>query len=234
MMTAAISLPCSAKMRSSAAVSFQRGHDQRAGDGRGHPARPRRGRRCGGRSPLARRRVARPVDRIRPAVVVALEAHDLLAAGEGAGKAQRVLHALGAGVAEPQELHRRHPRRDGGGRLALEVVGEREERAALAQGLGDRIDHGRVAVAEDQRPLAHHVVDVAVAVLVGQVRTLAAAHEHGHRQPSRPRRARPRPDAAGEARAGLLEELARPCRRASDVGVAHALASSAGRSCQAP
>ena len=233
-MTAAISEPCSAKIRSSAAASFHNPTISVSATARRHAGRPRGRRGRVGWPPLARAGMARPVDRVRPAVVVALEAEDLLAAGEGAGEPQRVLDALGAGVAEPQELHRRNPLGDRRRRLALEVVGEREQRAALAQGVGDGVDDGRRSVAEDQRPLAHHVVDVGVAVLVGHVRSLAAAHEHRDGQVARTRRARSRPHSPGEAPGCALEELAGTGGRLADTGIAHALSSRASGSRQAP
>ena len=208
--------------------------DQGARDRRRHAVRPWRRRGRIGRAPLGRPGMARPVDRVRPAVVVALEAEDLLPAGERAGEPDRVLHALRAGVAEPQQVDRRHPLGHGRRGLALEIVGEREERAALAQRLGDRVDDGGRAVAQDQRALAHHVVDEVVAVLVGDVRALAAAHEDGHGQVAGTVRAGAGADTARDAPGGEIVELRGAGRRRGDVGIAHALASSSSSSSQAP
>ena len=149
-------------------------HDQAlAGPGR-HAGRLGRHRGMVGRAPRLGRRVRRPVDRVRPAVIVALEAHDQVAAGERPGEAERVLGALGPGASEAHEVDAGHPLAHRPGRPGLEVVGEREERPALAQhvdhGVGDR----RRPVAEDQRALSHHVVDVVVAVDVGQDRARPA------------------------------------------------------------
>ena len=168
--TAAISSPCSAKARSTASGSFHGSTSSELGDDAGHAGRAGHRGRVIGRAGAREIGVRREVDRVRPAVVVALEAHDQPPTRRGAGEAERVLHALRAGVAEAQQLDRGHARRDGVGGLALELVAEREVAAALVDRPGDRREQLGRAVAEDQRALAHLVVDVGGAVDVGDAR----------------------------------------------------------------
>ena len=53
----------------------------------------------------------------------------------------------------------------------------RAERRAPRGGVRDGLDDARRRMAEDQRPPGHHMVDVAVAVHVEDVRPFAALHE---------------------------------------------------------
>ena len=111
---------------------------QRVGDDPGHAGRAGDGVRVVDRARARKIGMCREVDGVRPAVVVALEAHDQRASGRRACEAQRVLHALGSRVAEAQELDRRHACRDRVRGLPLELVAEGEVAAALV----DRLRHG--------------------------------------------------------------------------------------------
>ena len=108
---------------------------------------------------------------VMPAVEVALETHDLVLAGVGAGEAERHVRRLGAGGGEAHALRARHhfahdlrP-----AHLAL-VVGAGMR--AVRQRLLDRRQHFRSAVAEQQGAVAAGVIDVLVAVPVPLARAL--------------------------------------------------------------
>src|SRR6185295_19286258 len=112
------------------------------------------------------------------AVVLALELHDLGAAGVGPRDAHRVHRRLGAGYGHPglpdpaghllDQLHR----------LDLVLRGQGEADAA-AHPLVDVVVHAGVAVAEDDRAVAQPQVDVLVAVHVPDPATLAAVDVDG-------------------------------------------------------
>ena len=110
------------------------------------------------------------------AVVGAGELEELLAAGRGAGEPDRAHRRLGAGVDHPHHLDRGEAVADLGGELDL-ALGRRAEAGPSRGGVGDRRDHVRVGVAEDQRAPGADPVDVAVAVDVDQLEALAALDE---------------------------------------------------------
>ncbi len=73
----------------------------------------------------------------------------------------------------------------------------------LARGPLDGLDHGRKGVAQDHRSPGAEVVDVAIAVRIGQVRALRAVDKR--RSPThRAKRPNRRVDAAGEKALGAL------------------------------
>src|SRR5438132_12164509 len=119
----------------------------------------------------------RPVDGVRPTMVVTLEAQNLLATGEGPGEAKGVLHAFGTGVSEPQRVDRRDTLGDSGSGLTFEIVSKREHRAAIGDLTRHGLDHSCRTVTEDERTETHRVVDVDVAVDVGEVRALSLFDE---------------------------------------------------------
>ncbi len=115
-------------------------------------------------------------DLVAPAVVLPFELDDVTATGGGAGEAHRREHRFGPRRAEADHLDPRHQLDQGTGDLRLQRVAGAVHRTA-AKLPRDGRDDRRVGVAEDERPVAEQVVDVAVAVDVEQVRPLAAVDE---------------------------------------------------------
>jgi hypothetical protein len=151
-------------------------------------------------------------DRIEPAVVVAGELHHQRAPGGGAGRAQRAVHPFRPRQAEPQPLERRH-------RVA-QLLGERDLRLALGArllqprgGLGDRGDHLRVPVTEDDRAHAADEVDELVAVDVVQAGAAGRRERQRHRPLERAERgghaACEHVDGPRVQRAGAIEPVSR-------------------------
>ena len=133
---------------------------------------------------------------VRVAVVAALELHDQIAPGGGAGEPQRAHHRLGPGVDEAHHLHRGQRLDDQLRQLQLGLR-RRAEGGAARRRLRHRIDDRRVRVAEDQRTERSEVVDVLVAVGVGDDRARTAG-EHDRVAADGAVGARGRVDAAGE------------------------------------
>jgi hypothetical protein len=129
-------------------------------------------------------------------VVAAGELEDAVARRECTRKAHGAHRRLGAGGDEAYLLDGRDGVGDLGGELDLRLGGRAEARPALGR-LHDRLERLAVGMAEQQRAPRHHPVDVAVAVDVLDVRTLAAAHEDGLVEPDGTHRANRRVDAAG-------------------------------------
>ena len=101
------------------------------------------------------------------AVVVAGELHDLVTAGEPAGKPHRAHRRLGAAAHHPHLLDARHRRDDQFGEVAFSLRGRTVARA-LAKHFFDRCDHARMTVAEYHRAPRADVVEIHVAVDVGE------------------------------------------------------------------
>src|SRR6516225_3546404 len=80
------------------------------------------------------RRMLAPVHPVAEPVVHALEADDLLPAGEGAREAQRVDHSFSAGVAEPHLLDAGHCGDDLASEPHLVRGWQREHRTPLGDG----------------------------------------------------------------------------------------------------
>ena len=135
-----------------------------------------------------------PVD---VAVVGAGELEELLAAGGGAGEPDRAHRRLGAGGGHPQHVDRRHARaRPASASSTSPAVGAPNV-VPLRGRLGDRREHRRVRVAVDQRAPRADVVDVDVAVDVGELGAGGALDED-RVAPDRAHRAHGRVHAAGE------------------------------------
>ena len=109
-------------------------------------------------------------------VVGAGELEDMLASGNGAGQADRAHRGLGAGRGHPQHLDARDPIGDLLRQLNLAFGGSPEGRPACGRP-GDGLYDRGVRVAEDQRAPRAHVVDVGVAVDVGDGRAAARGDE---------------------------------------------------------
>ena len=86
--------------------------------------------------------------------------------GVGAREAQRRHHRLGPGVGETHQLGGRHHPRDALGDAVFTLGGQRKHATDL-HALACRRIHARIGVAEDRRTVAHAIVDVDVAVEVG-------------------------------------------------------------------
>ena len=156
-------------------------------------------------SPLVGREVVAPRDVVVPAVVVALELEDALAAGERPREPDRVERRLGAGAAEDDPLGGRDHLDEPLGELDLERVGRRERHAVLVhRPHRGRVDP-RVVVAEQDRPERRVEVDVLVAVDVPDARALRLGHE----QRIWPRTSALALDAAGRDAAGALMQRGR-------------------------
>ncbi len=135
-------------------------------------------------------------DEVVPAVEVVLELHDALAAGVGAGEAQRHHRGLGARRREAHALGARHHLQHLLAPLDLRVVRGAEVRAAVER-RADRVHHLRAVVAEQQRAVAADVVDVLVAVDVPLARPARAVDVD-----------RPRGEGAGVVRDAGGEDVA--------------------------
>ena len=116
----------------------------------------------GGDGPLGVRRLP-DVDRVQPAVVVALEPRDLPPAGGRAGDADRRVDRLGPGRAKPHDLDRGDRGHDALSDLDLQGVGASEDQPP-ADRVDDRPGHPGVGMPEDDGPHPADVVDVRVAV----------------------------------------------------------------------
>jgi hypothetical protein len=160
-----------------------------------------------------------PVHAVGEAVVHAFEADDLVALGERARESRRVEHGLGAGVAQAHHVHARD-RVDDLLRKTRFVFGrQREHGAAVLDEIDDGLRHALRAVAEDHRAEAEQVVDVLVAIDVGEMRTLTLVDEQRIWIPARPGRTRGAVDAAGNQLARGAEQFAAAMRvEAGDEG----------------
>ena len=200
------------------------GGDDRVGDRGGDPATPCQGDRSVGVAELGH--VVRPdADQrvVVDAVVLALELHDALAPGERAGEAHGMHRRLRAGHG-----HARHV--DPAGELAHEldradlVLTREAEAHALAHALVDVVVDARVAVSQDDRPIAHPKVDELVAVGIPDDATLAAIDVDRALAP----RAEVRVGSAGHPLRGAPEqrELAVAAEAWGDAGGAGSVAMS--------
>ncbi len=141
------------------------------------------------------------------AVVGARELEDLLAAGRGAGEADRAHRGLGARRGHAHHRHAGHAAGDLVGEVDLGGGRRPEARAALGGG-GHGGDDLRMRVTVDQRAPRADPVDVAVAVDVdhlGARRTL----DEDRVAPDRAHRPHRRVDAAGQPLDGARVQLRR-------------------------
>ena len=118
-----------------------------------------------------------PGNVVVPAVVVALELHDPLAAGEAPSQPDRVVRRLRAGAAEDDAFGRRDHGDEPLGQLDLERVCGGEADAVLVHRPDRRRANSRVVVTEEDRPERRVEVDVLVAVDVPDPRPLRPGHE---------------------------------------------------------
>ena len=116
------------------------------------------------------------------AVVAAVELHDQVAPGRRARQAQGRHRRLGARVDETHHLDRRQCANHEFGELGLGLRRRAERRAARGRDLHGR-DDLRVRAAENQRPERSEVVDVLVAVDVGEDRARAVC-DHDRSPPT--------------------------------------------------
>ena len=112
-----------------------------------------------------------------PAVVIAFELQDSLAAGVGAGEADGVIGRLAARAAEDHLVGRRDHPDEALGELHLERVGGRERDTVLVHRRPHRpVDPG-VVVTQEDRPERGMEVDELVAVHIPGPRALGPGHE---------------------------------------------------------
>ena len=141
---------------------------------------------------------------VRMAVIAAFEFDDDFAAGGGAGQADGRHGGLGAGADEAHLL-------DGGvaGDDALGEVGfrgrGRSKAGGVARGALDGFDDGRKGMAQNHRSPGAEVVDVAVAVGIGEPGALGGGDE-GRCAADGAKGPHGRVDAAGEVALGALLE----------------------------
>ena len=93
--------------------------------------------------------------------------------------AQRAHGGFGAGVHQPDHLHRRHRLRDQLRQFHF-ALGGRAEAGADFENLPQRVDHRRKTMPQQQRTPGAHVVDVRVPVGIENARALAAVDEPGN------------------------------------------------------
>ena len=110
-------------------------------------------------------------------VVATFDLDDLRATGVAAGGADRVHRRLGAAVREPHEVEA-EPLDEQLRDVGVELGGRDEERAVVEL-LLDRLAHHGMAVAGEQRAVAHVEVDVAIAVDVLEPGALGSAGDDG-------------------------------------------------------
>gem|GEM_PF-5207607 len=112
------------------------------------------------------------------AVVAALEFQEFVPTGGRPGQPQGGHGGLGATVDQADHLQVWHGGEDGLRQLHL-LQGRRPKGGAATEGLLDRRDDGRMAVAQDVGAVAADVIDVALTVQIDQVGTVGGADEDG-------------------------------------------------------
>ncbi|MNZ50456.1 hypothetical protein D3C78_682440 [compost metagenome] len=138
------------------------------------------------------------------AVVAALELDDAVAPGVAACQTDGAHGRLGAGADHAHHLHRRHQAAHQVGHLGFHggrcAVGQ-----AVLQLAAHRVEHVRVAVAEDHRAPGADVVDVALVILVNDVGAFGMLEEQ-RRAANALESADRRVDATGDVLLGLGEQ----------------------------
>ena len=153
-------------------------------------------------------------DAVVPAVEVADEADDLRLGRKGAGEPQRQMRGLGARRSEAHALGAGDQTVHQLGPSHLQLVRGAPMRAELHLAL-DRLHHGRMAMAEQQRAVAAEVVDVFVAVDVplAGARCSGGVDRIGHERTAVVRQ------AGGDHLAGARVKLGRAPRAAPILGL---------------
>ena len=114
-------------------------------------------------------------DRIRPAVIVALELDDLAAARVAARQTEGRHRRLGPGIGKPHLVDMGQQGNQHFGHLDLDFQG-RGEMGAACRLTRDGFHNLRVGMAKRQGAEGHHPVDVFAAVHVIKPRALAVRH----------------------------------------------------------
>ena len=109
----------------------------------------------------------RDQERVAVAVIAARELDQLVASGEAAREPQRAHRRFGAARTKANRLDRRNHRADELGEFAFGFGRRAVRRTACGCGLHG-FDDGGMRVAENERPPRHDVVDVGVAVEIGE------------------------------------------------------------------
>lgn len=115
-------------------------------------------------------------ERVRVAVVAALELDDAVAAREAAGESNGGHARFRAGAHEAHLFHRGNEARDLFGDFNLGAGGGAEGKAAVDRGM-DGLDDIRIVVAEDHRTPGAHIVGEALFLNVPHVGALGALDE---------------------------------------------------------
>ena len=142
---------------------------------------------------------------VRMAMIATLELNQQVAAGVAARQPNGAHRRLGPGTDQANHFQRRQ-------QLAQQVrhvdlaFGRCAEGESLERRFLHRGDHLRVGVAENQRPPGTDIIDVALAVGVGDVGT-GTGNEKARRAADRTEGAHRRVDAAGNVLLGALKEL---------------------------
>ena len=112
------------------------------------------------------------------AVVTAGELDNAIAAGEAPGQADGRHRGLRAAIDHPKTLNAGHGLYHVLGQLAFALCRSAEGGSRLQRFL-DCFDHGRVAVPQDHRPPRTDVVQITIAIDVGQRGTVALGEQNG-------------------------------------------------------
>ena len=145
----------------------ERQHDRLAGELGRHTGAIRLAKRQRARAGLDQQRV-------NVTMVTALELDYFVALGEATRQADRRHRRLGAGVAHPHLLHRRHCVDDQLRHADLERIRDAKTRPMLG-GVLHRLDNHPRGVPQNRRPPSAHIIDVLVIVGVPN-RGTAGAH----------------------------------------------------------
>ena len=194
--------------RDTPGMGFERGLDRREvverhgqgqrGQGRRHPQAVGHAEGRAARARLDEQAVGMPV-------IAPVELDDDVAPGRPAREPDRAHRRLRARGHEAHHLHGRHRARDHLRHLDLGASGRPIARPP-PRGLGDRLDHRRRGVAENERSPRAEEVDVGAPVGVHDARPLGALHED-RRAAHTPERAHGTVDTAGDDPLRGVEQL---------------------------
>ena len=144
-------------------------------------------------------------------VIAAAKFDELIATGVCSCQAQGTHGSLGAGVDEAHHFKRWHAIDHQSCQLILGLGGRAKAKAQLA-GLNHCLHHFGMGVPQDHRPPGLHVIEVAIAIHVIEIRSLGSADEDGTTSNSA-KGAHRAVDASWEQFLRLLKQRLRTCQR---------------------